>query len=142
MRRLHGEVTQSTPGGLDPLERIAAAVQAYLGFFDAHPELIELLIQERAVFRDRETPTYFEHVRENLRPWEELARHLIEEGRVRTVPVERAMDVVSDLLYGTIFTNYFARRRKSLEAQAQDVLDVVFKGLLSDAERSAGVLGR
>jgi hypothetical protein len=42
---------------------------------------------------------------------------------------------MGDLLYGTIFTNYFAGPRQSPEAQAQDILDVVFGGLLSDSER-------
>jgi hypothetical protein len=43
-------------------------------------------------------------------------------------------DVVGDLLYGTIFTNYFAGRRKSLEQQTADVLDVLLHGLLTPEE--------
>ncbi|MFO0929534.1 MAG: TetR/AcrR family transcriptional regulator [Gemmataceae bacterium] len=45
----------------DPLDRIAEAVRAYLRFFKDRPEQVELLIQERAEFRDRKRPTYFEH---------------------------------------------------------------------------------
>src|SRR5262245_9057215 len=46
---------------VDPLEQISRAVVAYLAFFDAEPELVELLILERARFKDRKKPTYFEH---------------------------------------------------------------------------------
>jgi hypothetical protein len=58
------------------------------------------------------------------------------DGKVRQMPVERITDVISDLLYGTIFTNYFSGRRKTLEAQAQDITDLVLFGLLSDSERT------
>ena len=37
------------------------AIYAYLAFFREHPEYVELLIQERAKFRDQKQNTYFEH---------------------------------------------------------------------------------
>ena len=55
---------------------------------------------------------------------------------MRRVPVDRIHDVVGDLLYGTIFTNYFAGRRKKLEQQVTDVLDVLFEGLLTPQENA------
>ncbi|MCO5168732.1 MAG: TetR/AcrR family transcriptional regulator [Planctomycetes bacterium] len=116
----------------DPLARIRRAIEAYLTFFDEQPELIELLIQERAEFRDRKTPTYFEHREANMGPWEALLRDLIAAGRIRDVPVARITGVISDLLYGTIFTNHFAGRKKPLHAQSEDVLDILFNGLLVD----------
>ena len=47
------------------------------------------------------------------------------------MPVERVIDVLGDVLYGTMLTNHFAGREKPFEAQAQDILDVVFNGVLS-----------
>src|SRR3712207_9594593 len=41
----------------DPLEQVEFAIRSYLAYFDAHPEYVELLIQERAAFRDRKKPT-------------------------------------------------------------------------------------
>ncbi len=125
----------------EPLERVAGAISCYLAFFDQHPEFIELLVQERAEFKDRQKPTYFAHKHEQLEPWQNLLRRLINEGRARRVPVERAIEVVSDLLYGTIFTNYFAGRTKTLEVQAKDILDLILFGLLSESERGARVGG-
>jgi AcrR family transcriptional regulator len=121
----------------DPLDRIAAAVRAYLAFFDAHPEYVEMLIQERAHFKDRKKPTYFEHREKNLGVWQELYRRLIAEGRVRQMPVERITDVMSNQLYGRVFTNYFAGRSKPLREQADDLLDVIWNGILTTSEREA-----
>ncbi len=116
---------------LAPLERLAEALRAYLTFFQDRPHYVELLVQERAEFRDRKTHTYFQHRASGRDAWEEMFRQLIAEGRVRDVPVSRIMDVLSDLLYGTMFTNHLSGRHKPLEVQAQDVLDIVFHGILA-----------
>jgi AcrR family transcriptional regulator len=120
----------------DPLVQIEHAIRAFLTYFDEHPEYVELLIQERAAFRDRKKPTYFAHRDASCQRW--TARHLalMDQGRMRRVPVDRIHDVVGDLLYGTIFTNYFAGRGKKLEQQVTDVLDVLFQGLLTPEENA------
>ena len=40
--------------------------------------------------------------------------------------------MTSDLLYGTIFTNYFEGRRQKPDVQAREILDVIFRGILGD----------
>jgi AcrR family transcriptional regulator len=135
MRRLSERVDSALVGVDDPLERVARAVRAHLSFFAEHPQYVELLIQERAQFKDRTTPTYFVHRNNRVGRWREMYRSLIAEGRVREIPAERISDVLSDLVYGTMFTNYFTGPRKSSDGQAQDILDVVFLGILSDSER-------
>jgi AcrR family transcriptional regulator len=135
MQKLLRQIDADLTGVEDPLKRIAVAIRAYLAFFAEHPESVELLMQERAQFKDRKKPTYFEHGEANVEQWRALYRTLIAQGRVRDMPVDRIIDVVSDLLYGTMFTNYFTGPRKPFEAQAQDILDVFFHGILSDAER-------
>lgn len=135
MQRLRARVDASMAGTEDPLDQIACGVRAYLEFFAEHPEYVELLIQERAQFKDRKKPTYFEHCDANVGRWREFYRSLIAAGRVRDMPPERITDVISDLLYGTMFTNYFAGRDEAPEQQARDILDIVFRGILSDPER-------
>jgi AcrR family transcriptional regulator len=135
MQQLRAAVDAAIAGLDDPLERIAQAVRTYLTFFAANPEYAELLIQERAQFKDRKKPTYFEHCDANVERWRELYRSLIAAGRVRPIPPERITDVISDLLYGTMFTNYFTGGRKSPEQQTEDILDIVFHGILTGPER-------
>jgi AcrR family transcriptional regulator len=121
----------------DPLDRITRAIHAYLEFFHANPEAVEMLIQERAQFKDRKRPTYFEHREANIEPWRAIYRDLIAAGRIRPLSPERLSDVVGDLLYGTMFVNYIAGRQRPPAQVAKDIIDILFHGILSPSERQA-----
>lgn len=136
MVRLRERIDEVREQRLDPLEQIASAIRAYLAFFDSHPEFVELLILERAVFRDRKKPTYFEHRERNAGAWRTLYQQLIDVGRVRPLAPQTISETMSSTLYGAMFTNFFAGRQKSLETQAAELVDVLFRGILSDAERA------
>lgn len=135
MGRLCEHIDASSAKIEGPPERIAQVVRSYLEFFARHPELVELLIQERAQFKDRKKPTYFEYRESNRERLRLQYRSYIAEGQIRDMPVDRILDVLGDLLYGTMFTNYFSGRQMSLDTQAQNILDVVFHGILSEAGR-------
>ena len=120
----------------DPLKQIAVMIRAYLEFFEKHPQLAELFIQERAEFRSRKKSIYFEVKEEAQESCRAMTEELIRSGRIRNMPVERVTGVMGDLLYGTMFTNFLTGRRRSFEDQAADILDVVFNGILSDGERN------
>lgn len=131
MRQLTESVNHAATNAHEPLERISAGIRAYLSFFRDHPEVVELLIHERAHFRDRRTPTYFVHREANMAPWRALIEQLIDEGVLRAVPVERVVNVISNLVYGTMFTNYFAGSTSTLSDQCEEILDIVYHGMLS-----------
>ena len=134
---LLGRHVQSTAAAVeDPLDRIAAAIGAYLDFFSRNPDTLELMAQERAVFKGRK-PTYFAFMDARIGPWRDLLRQLMAQGRVRKMPLERIVDVVGDAVYGAIVTDYFTGRRRSPEAQTRDLMDVVFHGLLPPAGRKS-----
>ena len=120
----------------DPMDRIGLAIRAYLRYFHTHPESVELLIQERAEFRDRKKPTYFQHREANAHRWHELYRGLIDAGRMRDMPADRISDVIGDLVYGTMFTNYMAGRTRNLAEQSDEIVDFVLHGLLTPGERA------
>jgi AcrR family transcriptional regulator len=134
--RLYQHVTASRAGIDDTLELIRVSVISYLEFFKKNPQLAEMFIQERAEFKSHGRPIYFQHKDARRAPWEDLIREQVEKGRIRAMPVDRVLDVLGDVLYGTMFTNHFAGRDKPFEAQAQDILDVFFKGILSDKEKN------
>ena len=137
MRNLKLAVDAAAASAKQPLDRIAEGVLAYLTFFDDRPEIVELLVQERANFRDRQRPTYFVHREANMGAWQELYGELIRSGTFRDIPVDRIGDVISDLLYGMMFTNYFAGRKTSPANQCKDALDILFHGLLADSKRGS-----
>jgi AcrR family transcriptional regulator len=130
MRLLQDRSDHEAARGKDGFDRIVRATHAYLSFFDAHPEFVELIVQERAEFKDRRRPTYFAHSDINIKPWKRLLQELVDSGELRRIPIDRITDVFSGVLYGAIFTNYFENRRRSPERQAEDILDVIFRGIL------------
>lgn len=135
MRRLCEFIDDNVAGINDAPERIAKVVHSYLQFFADHPELCELLIHERALFKERKKPTYIEHRdahRERLRS---IYQTYMAEGQIRDMPVDQLLDVLGDLLYGTMFTNYFSNRQASVEEQARGILNIFFHGILSDVGR-------
>ena len=135
MRRMRTFIDAAVADVPDLLDRIEAATRAFLAFFAEHPKYVELLILERALFKDRMTPTYIEHRERNKLRYNEIYRELIAQGRIRDMPVERISNVFVDLSYGTIFSNYAAGVSRSPEEQAREILDVVFNGILGDSER-------
>jgi AcrR family transcriptional regulator len=136
MKGLTAFVDAAVEGIADPLEMIRKAVFAYLRFFKERPEQVELMILERAEFRDRKTSTYFAYREDGKCRWHNLLRELIASKRVRDIPVSRIDDVLSDLVYGTMVSNHFSGRHKPLETQAEDVLDVTFNGILTSPLRA------
>ena len=135
MRKLTEHVLSYVEGVSNPFDQIERGVRAYLVFFADHPEYVELLIQERALFKDRRQPTYFQHRTRNAQRWRELYRSLIAAGQARDMPPERISDVVSRLLYGTMFTNYFSQEQPDVERQTSEIVDMILYGILSDSER-------
>ncbi len=132
MRRLLAHLAAAADRFNDPLERIGATVHAYLDYFDRHPELAELIIQERAQFRDRDRPSYFLHRDEVLGRYHEAFRRLLQREIVRELEVSAMFDGLGNLLYGTMFTNFFNGRNKSCEEQAREILDIFLNGVLRE----------
>jgi AcrR family transcriptional regulator len=137
MRKLREHVDTSVAGIADPLEQIRIAIHAYLKYFADHPEAVEMLIQERAQFRDRKRPTYFVHREANVERWRAVYRELIREGRVRRVPAENISDVVHSLMYGAMFASHMGGQSKTPEQTAEEIIDLVFHGILSETELRA-----
>jgi AcrR family transcriptional regulator len=135
MHQLNETIEEAAERVDDPLGKIAEAVCTYLAFFAKHPQFAELIIQERAQFKDRKTTTYFEHREANRERHREFFRELIAAGRVRDLPADRINEVLGNAVYGTMLTNYFTGGEISASDQARDILDVVFHGILSERER-------
>lgn len=120
-----------------PMQRIGDSFRAYLQFFSDHPEYVELMIQERAIFHDLKKPTYFEH-RDQIRPYfQKIYESLVQDGLVRSdVPVDQITETIGAVLYGTMFFNHAVGRATSLDDQHQRLMKTVFGGILTDAGRS------
>jgi AcrR family transcriptional regulator len=135
MQKLQARIFERVDGIEDGLERVEKAISTFLSFFAEHPAYVELLIQERAYFKDRKRPTYFEHREVNILKWRQLYQKLMTEGRIREMPAEQISDVISNVMYGIMVTNLFNGQPKSSDIQAKEILNIVFWGILTDEER-------
>ena len=120
----------------DPLDKLCRAMRAYLAYFDDHPQVVELLILERAEFKHR-TSSFFDHRDRpgSEREWRGVLAGLVAAKRLRPLPVARILDFLGDLLFGTIFSHHMSGRRRPLRARYPALLDAVLHALLTDAER-------
>lgn len=129
--RLRKQVLRAADACDDPLDELAAVVYSYLQFFVENPSVVELFVEERASFKSRNKHSYFVHRDMTLSRWHECIKILMKQGRVRETDPERFVDVLSDTLYGTIFTNYFTGADVSPEKQAGRILEYLFNGILT-----------
>lgn len=132
--RMRESVRAAYDPAADPLDRLALAVRAYLEFYRAHPDLVELMVIERAEFRDRKAPSYLENRQAVADEWRAVYAGLIRAGRVRPVNPDRLIDMIGDLMYGTMFSNHFAAGRPPLAVQARQLTQFIFSGILTSAE--------
>ena len=136
MRLLCEAVEGAVQAHADALDQVRFAVRSYLAFFREHPEFVELLMQERAEFRDRKESTYFAHRDEGMEHWEQTFRGLIDAGRVREMPPRRIIETIGALVYGAMFVHHFTKKQP-LEEQADDIFDFVWHAIATDSERAA-----
>lgn len=140
MQRLQACVDAAAPHcGSEPADlrsAMEAGIRAHLAFFDAHPEVVELLIQERAEFKDRRQPTYLDYAHRNKKRWKPMVDALRAQQRVRDLPRGEMHEFMTQLIYGTMFVNHFRGRQRSIAAQVRRIVDVVLFGVLSESERA------
>ena len=116
-------------------ETMERAIHTFLSFFDQNPDLIELLMQERSEFKERESNSFMRHWRNNYPQWAENFKRRIEAGSIRNLPVEDLVEVLSGQVYGQIFINHFSKKKINLERMAKSISDVVCNGMFTESER-------
>lgn len=115
----------------DPLLQLRTCMTAILQFFDSHQEIVHLLIEERALFRDRRPSLFFEHDEERRCEWADRLRAMVAAGKIRDLPVPQIQDALSRFVFGAMFFNYFEGNRKPLVEQSEAMFDMLFNGLLA-----------
>lgn len=134
MRELQATVQKAAQSRTEPFDRISAAILAYLLFFEQHPEHVELLIQERAFFHDRQKPSYFTYREESRERWRTVWSDLLNDGSIRPeLKVDQILDFIGNLVYGTMFTNHFLGR--SSAEQHSLIMEIFYKGVWSNHQR-------
>lgn len=135
VQRLREKVMEAYVEHADALLQFARALHAFLTFFHENPHAIELLMHERAKFRDRDTPTYLAQRASDASLWKSLMEKLIAKGYFRPMNIDTMLDILANLIYGAIFLNRFHENRSDLSAQSVDILNVLMNGFGTDEAR-------
>lgn len=129
--KLIDAVDRSKNPQMEPLLQLRTCMTAILRFFDAHPEIVELIIEERSLFRDRRPSLFFEHDESRKAEWAARLQEMIDAGVIRDIPVGEIQDMISRSIFGAMFFNYFEGANKQpLADRSQSIFDSLFNGLL------------
>jgi len=130
LRRLKEAVNQSSEGMVTPLDRLRAGVVAFLQFFRKHPEFVDLMIQERAHFRDRQSPTFFGRKDDEMTcRWRDEFNELIRQGVLRPLPVEHLMDFIEQSLFGAVLVHFLGQRDPATAASGERIAELILNGI-------------
>ncbi|WP_145085048.1 TetR/AcrR family transcriptional regulator [Anatilimnocola aggregata] len=130
LRRLKDAVNQVADAQALPLDRLRAGVIAFLKFFRNHPEFVELMIQERAHFRDRESPTFFGRKDDEMTcRWRDDFTDLVQKKVLRSLPVEHLMDFIEQSLFGAVLVHFLGKRDPATAADGNRVADLILQGI-------------
>lgn len=131
IERLQQNMRETLSTNDSPTQVMTVGLKAYLAFFDKNPEVAELLIQERAEFKQKEKPTYFEFLEDNISTWENYFDALLPSGEEKRLSGKSITNILSNLVYGTMFTNLFRGRQQTLDEEIQDLLTFILSSLSS-----------
>ncbi len=134
-QRLMLAVPESEDDSTHPLDRIVKANAAYLGFFKENPHAIELVMQERAAFPDRDPRMPSASNNPIFEQWRGLIDDLMDAGYVRRMPLDSLLEFLSNLLYGTVMSDTLKQPNLVLETLARDTLDIIIRGVATDKAR-------
>ena len=142
MQHLAETMIESSGSFENPIDQIAQANSAYLGFFKDNSHAVKLIMQERAAFpelnpriQNADENPMFSQIRESL-------RSLMDGGYYRKIPLDDLMEMFSNLLYGTIMSSTLQRDDLDLPGLTRNMLDVLLVGVATEKAREEWGLER
>lgn len=133
MRNVTKYIYDAIEGIEDTVSLVRRAGIAYAEFFQNHPELVEILIQERATFRDSIPATHLVYREKNRGVFEDILRCGIEAGVIRDVNVRDVTTTLANALYGTVVCGNIEGSSPQLTRTAAIAIDLVLRGIVVDA---------
>ncbi len=110
------------------LREIARACAAY---YQQHPQAVEIMIQERAEFRESVFPSHLMFRKETRGGLDELMRSAIARGELRNVDVLQATNAFADLIYGSVVNGCLEGAKADLVQRVEQAVDMLLYGLVA-----------
>ncbi|WP_013627304.1 TetR/AcrR family transcriptional regulator [Rubinisphaera brasiliensis] len=99
-------------------------------FYQKHPHAIEIMIQERAEFRESVYPTHLMFRAETRAGFDELIRLAMERGEIRQGNVKEVSDTFGDLLFGSLINGCLEGGKTKLVERVEKAVDLLLNGLV------------
>ncbi|MBN2292737.1 MAG: TetR/AcrR family transcriptional regulator [Pirellulales bacterium] len=119
-----------------PIEKIRAAARAYVEFFEETPEYLELLVQERAEFRDVKPEAHYQYHNSIIDEFSDILQAAIDAGEIQPVDVRTTLISMSNVLFGSVvhsWSHVLPEGSKETPATlAVNAIDVFIRGLQVD----------
>ncbi len=121
------EQVKEDPSVAKVLREIALS---YARYYELHPEAVEIMIQERASFREQVFPTYLMHRAETRAEFEAFLQAGMQRGELRELPVADVTNAFADLLYGSVVSGCLEGAKGSLLQRVGRAVEIFLSGLL------------
>ena len=132
LKKLEIHVFKAIEGVDSSEDLIRRGSLAYAEFFQQNPELVEILIQERAEFRDSVPATHLVYREKNREMFEQLLQRGIEAGELRPIDASQTIDAFANFLYGTVVCGCIAGSAGQLRRMAEHAVEIFLRGVLAD----------
>ena len=104
-------------------------------FYQEQPEAVEIMLHERAEFRDK-VPTHLMFRSETRNTIDELVKHAAETGDFRNVDVREATNAWCDLIFGCVVSGCLEGTPTKLEQRMRHAMDIFLNGLSAGSVNS------
>lgn len=118
----------------DPVAMIRTAFRAIARFCEKRPEVMEIMAQERAIFRRRQPARTSMHRERNRPIFTALVQRGIDEGRFRQVDPDEVVQTFLYLMNGLILTARLEGTEHKLSEQADRSVQYLLHGILKSPE--------
>jgi AcrR family transcriptional regulator len=136
MRRLSEHILKSMEGLTDIVEVLRTAGVQAACFFQKHPELVEILLQERAQFRGSIPDTHLLYREKNRHIFEPLVQQGVEQRIFRDIDVSEALTMGANMLFGLVVTSCVEGRSKDINRRARFAVDLWLSAVLRSPRES------
>ena len=133
MQRLESYIFAAIDGGDGTIDLIRRCGVAYAEFFQRNPQLVEILIHERATFRDSIPSTHLVYRQKNRKVFEDILQGGIDEGVIRDLDVREVTNAFANLLYGTVVCGCLEGSSRRVKRLAEKAIEIFLHGLVVDA---------
>ncbi len=129
------EQVKEDPSAVKMLREVALS---YARYYELHPEAVEIMIQERASFREQVYPTHLMYRAETRADFEAFLSDAIRRGELREIDVADVTNAFADLLYGSVVSGCLEGSKGSLLHRVNRAFEIFLNGLLpSPRDQSA-----